>query len=660
MNVLDAQTCRQIERSAVKEWLETNGIGGYSSASVAGMNTRRYHGLLTAAARPPLGRIVMLCKLEEVLTVDGERFELSANFFGNDFEVAPKGFEFIEKFTDQPFPQWTLRVGGVVLERTILMIYGENSTVVEYRVVEKDSSVENVSLELRPLTAFRDYHALQHRREDFGTEVSIFESTAIFQPSPEMPALFLNFTAAETEKTGVWYENFAYPIERERGFDFTEDLFQPFLLRFDLSQNSFAAVIASTERRAAQNVSIYKRHEIERRQRLVEDSGLSDEFDRHLALIADQFIVKRGAGSTIIAGYHWFSDWGRDTMIALPGLTLTTKRFETARRILFEYSRHISRGMIPNRFPDAGETPEYNTVDATLWYFEAIRAYAHHTTDFEFIRENLYEKLCEIIDWHIRGTRFQIKLDNADGLLFAGEKGVQLTWMDAKIGDWVVTPRIGKPVEIQALWFNALQTLADFAEKFGDHERAAQCLKIAAQAKQNFTRIFWNDAQNCLFDYINQDEKNASIRPNQIFAVSLHHQILDGEKAAAVVQTVERELLTPIGLRSLARSDADYKGIYIGSPLERDGAYHQGTIWAWLSGAFLSAYAKTFADDAATPEKLQTWLNRFQTHFSDVGIGQISEIFDGDEPHTPRGCIAQAWSVGEILRASAEIRRIFR
>jgi predicted glycogen debranching enzyme len=336
-------------------------------------------------------------------------------------------------------------------------------------------------------------------------------------------------------------------------------------------------------------------------------------------------------------------------MISLPGLTLATNRPEIARSILSEFAKHISEGMIPNRFPDVGEEPEYNTVDATLWFFEAIRAYFEKTSDEEFVREKMYKTLVDVIDWHVRGTRHNIHVDT-DGLLYAGEPGVQLTWMDAKIGDWVVTPRTGKAVEIEALWYNALCTMAEFAERFGDAENAAKYSQMATVAKASFNGQFWNDDAECLVDVIDGDDKDASVRPNQIFAVSLHHSILDTEHTRQVVEKVEAELLTPVGLRSLSPKDQRFVPVYIGSPLERDSSYHQGTVWAWLIGPFIDAYRKTHKDDVDLESAIEKFIAGFREHIEQAMLGQVSEIFDGDPPHLPRGCAAQAWSVAELLR----------
>ncbi|HZS47851.1 MAG TPA: amylo-alpha-1,6-glucosidase, partial [Blastocatellia bacterium] len=352
-------------------------------------------------------------------------------------------------------------------------------------------------------------------------------------------------------------------------------------------------------------------------------------------------------------GYHWFSDWGRDTMIALPGLTLVTGRFEIAKSILLAFAKSVSQGMLPNRFPDEGEDPEYNTVDATLWFFEAIRSLLHYTKDALFVKEHLYAVLKEIIDWHVNGTRYGIKVDE-DGLLNSGAPGVQLTWMDARIGDWVVTPRYGKAVEIQALWYNALCAMRDLANRFGEIDRAKQYEDIATKASNSFNNLFWNEAAGCLYDAVNGPENDGSIRPNQILAVSLFHSMLSHERAKRVTEVVERELLTPVGLRSLAKNDPKYAARYEGDMTSRDSVYHQGTVWAWLMGPFITAYLKVNDRSDQALSRIKSLLAGFNEHLNEAMIGHISEIFDGDAPHQPRGCAAQAWSVSEILRAIVE------
>jgi predicted glycogen debranching enzyme len=412
-------------------------------------------------------------------------------------------------------------------------------------------------------------------------------------------------------------------------------------------------VIASTERRNVAGVAEYRQAELARRRSAADSAPVDDDFARSLATAADQFIVSRGEQKTVIAGYHWFSDWGRDTMIALPGLTLLTDKHEVARSILRNFAEYVDQGMLPNRFPDAGEAPEYNTVDATLWFFEAARAYLAYTDDLEFVRSELYPVFADIISWHVRGTRYGIKVDTS-GLLSSGEPSVQLTWMDAKVGDWVVTPRRGKQVEIQALWYNALCIMEDLAQSFGEKAGERRYRAMATVANSSFNRLFWNEKSGCLYDVTNGGQPDPSIRPNQIFAVSLTHCMLSAERARAVVEKVQEHLLTPYGLRSLAASDPQYRGRYCGGPVERDGAYHQGTVWPWLMGPFITAYVKVNGGSDVCRRQAAAWLEPLRTHLADGGLGQIPEIFDGDAPHPPRGCIAQAWSVGEILRAYAE------
>jgi predicted glycogen debranching enzyme len=457
----------------------------------------------------------------------------------------------------------------------------------------------------------------------------------------------------ELQKTGDWYRNFEYDVERERGLDFTEDLFNHFILRFDLLSNPQASIIASIEHRDVARASRYRQAEIKRREIAALASPLKDEFAQALTAASDQYIVARGNQKTIIAGYHWFSDWGRDTMISLPGLTLPTGKHDVARSILSTFARHVDQGMLPNRFPDAGETPEYNTVDATLWFFEAARAYFVYTGDKAFVRNELYPVFTDIISWHARGTRYGIKVDPS-GLLTSGEPGVQLTWMDAKVGDWVVTPRRGKPVEIQALWYNALCIMEELARRFGDDAAQERYRNMAAMANWAFNRLFWNEKGSCLYDVVNDGSSDASIRPNQIFAVSLPYTMLSPDRSRCVVEKVREHLLTPYGLRTLAPSDPQYRGRYQGGPVERDGAYHQGTVWPWLIGPFITAYVKVNGSSDAARNQASEWLRPLQEHLCDAALGHISEIFDGDAPQRPVGCAAQAWSAGEVLRAYVE------
>jgi len=641
--MFDSTICNDFEAASSLEWLETNGIGGFASGTISGVNTRRYHALFTPATEPPLGRIRMLSKLDETISIDDVAYELSANQYPG--KIHPEGFRFLKSFAVEPFPTWLYEIDGIEIQKKIFMPHGRNAVVCTWTLKRlRRGDRRRISLAVRPLLSFVDYHHIRHDATGFDPNYSEDGNTIIAQPVPDMPLIYFQHNASHVEQTGHWYKDFEYAIERERGFDFRENLFQPFAIMFENLRS--ASILISTEPMPGPNIAKLERAEIKRRHRLVEQADEQSPLVRQLMLAADQFIVERGSGHTIIAGYPWFSDWGRDTMISLAGLTLATDRPEVALEILLEFASHISQGMLPNRFPDAGGEAEYNTVDATLWYFEAVRAYLAATENYVPVRDHIYPKLTDILVWHLRGTRYNIHVDT-DGLLYAGEPGVQLTWMDAKIGDLVITPRTGKAVEIQALWYNALCVMADLAERFGDHEDRARYIAMAHLAKLSFNALFWNEDKQCLFDVVENGNRDGAVRPNQIFTVSLQHSMVDRERAAKIVEKVERELLTPVGLRSLSPNDEKYVPVYIGSPFERDSAYHQGTVWAWLIGPFIDAYRKVYPDSEGIVAQM---LSGFESHLREAGVGQISEIFDADPPHAPRGCPAQAWSVAEVLR----------
>ena len=665
----DAKDCRDLKSVLSREWLETNGLGGFSSSTIIGLNTRRYHGLLTAATNPPVGRMVLLSKVEETVLINGERYEFSANQYPG--AIHPQGFQYLKEFRQDPFPIFTYVVEDIEITKSVFMIYGENSTVIQYQAraaTHKNSSQSltpnsslNIVLEVRPLVAFRDYHATTHSNPYINMRLQRQDRLISISPYPGLPSLFFSHDADLIDPQNFWFYNFQYERERERGLDFQEDLFSPFALRFMFNPRRLTAnIIVSTTSQEIRQAGLIRHSEIHRRREILGRSFSPKEFIRCLTLAADQFIVRRADHKTVIAGYPWFGDWGRDTMISLPGLTLATQQPEVAKNILWSFAQYVDCGMLPNRFPEAGQTPEYNTVDATLWYFEAVRSFLDHTSDYEFIRKNIYPVLCEIVEWHVRGTRYGIHVDQ-DGLLSAGssagnggESAVQLTWMDAKVGDWVATPRHGKPVEIQALWYNALCVIQELAKEFNDLSSSQRYQNMALRSKESFNQKFWNESLGCLYDVIDGDSHDAAIRPNQIFAVSLFYSMLSPERSRLVVRLVEKELLTPFGLRSLSPKDPFYCGRYEGDPVLRDSVYHQGTVWAWLMGPFISAYLKI---NHRSPESLQEakqWLEPLQAHLNEAGLGQISEIFDGDFPHTPRGCIAQAWSVAEILRVLFE------
>jgi predicted glycogen debranching enzyme len=600
-----------------------------------------------------VGRFVLLSKFEETLWIDGQSFDLSSNRYPD--LVHPEGYRLLKQFRLDPFPIFTFEVEGFEIVKSVFMIQGENSTVVQYELTKpiRAKAAKGSSLLVRPLIAFRDYHSTTRRNDVLNSTVHGQPGIVWVSPYHGLPTLYLAHNATEVQAAGDWYRDFQYDAERERGLDFQEDLFHPLSLRFELGARRQASIIASTEARDVARVPEYRQAEVARRRMTVTSSRVDDDFARTLTAATDQYIVARGDLKTVIAGYHWFGDWGRDTMIALPGLTLPTGKHEVARNILRTFARYVDQGMLPNRFPDGGELPEYNTVDATLWFFEAARSYLAYTSDVEFVRKELYAVFADIIAWHVRGTRYAIKVD-VDGLIRCGAPGVQLTWMDAKAGDWVVTPRRGKPVEIQALWYNALRVMEDLARAFGDVSGEKRYRTMAALAHWSFNRLFWNEKGGYLYDVIDDTVPDSAIRPNQVFAVSLPHTMLSPEKAELVVACVQEYLLTPYGLRSLSPADPQYHGRYTGDATSRDGAYHQGTVWAWLMGPFLTAFVKVNGGSPAARDQASEWLARLRDHLSEAGLEHVSEIFDGDAPHRPVGCIAQAWSVAEVLRAYVE------
>jgi predicted glycogen debranching enzyme len=640
-----------------REWLVTNGIGGYASGTVAGHLTRRYHGLLIAALKPPLGRTLLVTKIEETVAYDGETFALTTNRWAGG-AVDPEGFRNIENFSlDGTTPVWRYAMSDALLEKRIWMQQGENTTYVRYTSVRGRVPVE---LTLKALVNSCDYHSTTNAG-DWHMEISPIEHGLRVVPYDGATPFYLLSAKAQAEPAHTWCHNYDLSQERYRGLGDRSDHLHAATFRKTLSPGESVTIVLSTS--AAPNldgenaIGLQVTHE----QSLLDHwetaqgamASQAPAWVKQLVLAADQFIVRRPLREdpdalSIIAGYHWFGDWGRDTMIALPGLTLTTGRPDVARKILTTFAHFVDRGMLPNVFPDVGETPEYNTVDATLWYFEAVRQYWEATHDKETLQQ-LFPVLADIVEWHIRGTRYNIHVDPADGLLFAGEPGVQLTWMDAKVGDWVVTPRIGKPVEVNALWFNALNTMSMFARTLG--KNPAGYASLAKRARQGFQK-FWNEAAQCCFDVIDGPEGNdASLRPNQIFAVSLLESPLSPEQQRAVVDVCAHHLLTSHGLRSLAPGSPQYQGHYGGGPRERDGAYHQGTVWGWLLGPFALAHLRVYGDPAQAGSFLEPVQHQLRIH----GLGTLSEIFDGDAPFTPHGCIAQAWTVAEVLRAWAAI-----
>ncbi len=635
-----------------REWLCVNGIGGFASGTIAGTQTRRYHGLLIAALAPPLGRTLLAAQVHDVVDYAGRAWHLGCSRWTSGV-ADPSGFELIERFRlDGTTPVWTYACADALLDKWVWMEPGANTTYVRWRVVRAQGPL---TLTARALVNYRDYHALA-RGGDWRMDVTrVPDGLRVMAYDGARPLLLLARGAA-AEPAHAWYRDFDLPRERERGLDHVEDHLHAGTFSAALAPGEALTLVLSAEpapsadgEAAWRRRARYEADVLARWTRARPDAKAAPAWIRHLVLAADQFVVRRPLaedpdGATVIAGYHWFGDWGRDTMIALPGLTLETGRPEVARKILTTFARFVDRGMLPNRFPDGGEAPEYNTVDATLWYVEAIRAY-HAATGDDGLLKDLYPTLESILAWHRDGTRYGIRVDPADGLLAAGEPGVQLTWMDAKVGDWVVTPRIGKPVEINALWYNALVTMATFARRL---RRPAKDLEAeAARVEAGFAR-FWNPHDGWCFDVLDgPDGHDAALRPNQLFAIALPASPLPPDRRRAVVDACGRYLATSYGLRSLAPFDARYVARYGGDQRARDGAYHQGTVWSWLLGPFALAHFRIYGD--AT--QARAWLAPLAEHLGDYGLGSIAEIFDGEAPFAPRGCIAQAWSVAETLRA---------
>jgi predicted glycogen debranching enzyme len=648
------EICGSLEIAEQREWLVTNGIGGYASGTVSGNLTRRYHGYLIAALHPPLGRTQLVTKLEEVASHDGTDYALATNCWASG-AVEPKGHLNIESFRlEGTTPVWRFALADALVEKRIWMRHGENTTYVQYSMIRGS---EPIHLAIKALVNYRDFHSSTHAGNWQMKIESVEHGIKVTAYDGAVPFFLLN-SDAQFELRHEWYQDYFLPIEKNRGLDDHEDHLLAATANLELAVGESITFVLSTNARAETDATRSHADHIKHERNLCSQWQTSDPHGasvapawlQQLILAADQFVVKRSLpeepdGKSIIAGYHWFGDWGRDTMIALPGLTLATGRPEIAKKILLAFARCVDRGMLPNNFPDAGGQPEYNTVDAALWYFEAIRQYFETTKDTETV-SRLYPVLAEIIGAHQKGTRYNIHVDEADGLLYAGESEVQLTWMDAKVGDWVVTPRIGKPVEVNALWYNALKTMAKLASVVGKPAEPFQ--KMTVMIQKNFSQ-FWNRAGGYCYDVIDDPHagNDASLRPNQIFAVSLPESPLSAEQQKAVVDVCARRLLTSHGLRSLAPHEHGYQGHYGGGLRERDAAYHQGTVWGWLMGPFVLAHLRVYGDHEAA----QTFLEPLGMQIFSHGLGTLSEIFDGDAPFTPRGCIAQAWTVAEVLRA---------
>jgi predicted glycogen debranching enzyme len=643
---IDRDECVDYARSSRLEWLETNGTGGFGMGTVSGANTRRYHGLLIASLHPPVDRYLILSKLDETALIDGAEIALGTNQYPGTLH--PSGFRRLTEFRLDPFPIWTFDLDGARLEKKVFLVHGEQTLVVRY------ASTRGCRLRVEPFLGFRDYHSLTRANSAFDASVQEEERHGIrtlkIRPYPGMPELTLRHGdgGAPFNRNGAWHYNFEYLEELERGLDFREDLYRMGTLELEVLPDSPAWLVASFEDgRGFDSVTVKR---LERTERTRRRTDASDPTIARLSAAADQFIVRRGDGKpTIIAGYPWFTDWGRDSMIALPGLLLAKGLRDDARQVLRGFLQYVDRGLIPNRFPDRAEQPEYNTADATLWMFQAVHSYLEAGGDSFFLREDFYPAAKMMLDWHERGTHHGIAVDHSDGLLVAGGEGTQLTWMDAKVNGRVITPRHGKPVEINALYYNALRLMGQWARALGETENAASYEERAAIVRRSFAGAFWNGQRNCLYDVITPGGPDPRLRPNQIFAVSLPFQLLKPPQRAEVVRAVEAELLTPVGLRTLARGEPGYLPHYRGGVVERDNAYHQGAVWPWLLGPYIRAYLRAFGNSAENVSHCRNLLRRLEQHLNEACLGTVSEIFEAEPPYRPAGAPAQAWSVAELL-----------
>lgn len=658
-----------------REWLVTNGLGGYASGTVAGVATRRYHGLLIAALPSPLGRTLLLSQLSEKIQFPDGRSVLLGGADPADGELELHGAEHLAEFRlEQGLPVWRYEIEGAVLEKRVVMPHEQNTVHVSYHLLEGKGPLR---IKLLPTVAFRSHDASVSAA--FGGEVDIVAQGKKYELRPEplgpgddrMPPLRFRIFGAGVAFTvePTCLRESIYRVEKSRGYDARGQIWSPGYFRADLDREHPVTLVASTE--SWENIETLNPTMVceaeNRRRRLLIDRALPcvhEGVGAELVLAADQFVIRpagrpddsawaHAAGEelrSIIAGYHWFTDWGRDTMISLEGLTLVTGRHMEASYILRTFAHYTRDGLIPNHFPEGDDTGVYNTVDASLWFFHAVDRYLDKTDDRATLHV-LLPTLRDIVAHYRRGTQFGIRVDPEDGLVHQGADGYQLTWMDAKVDGWVVTPRRGKAVEINALWYNALRLLERWLLEEGGTEASSEIAALADQTFESFNHRFWNAESDCLFDVVDGEEgDDPACRPNQIFAISLPHAVLRHDRWDAVMQTVQERLLTPFGLRSLAPGHPDYKPIYDGDLRSRDAAYHQGTTWAWLIGPFYDAWHRVYPDREADGVK---FLDGLLGHLSEACIGNISEIFDADSPYRPRGCVAQAWSVAEVLRCYA-------
>lgn len=607
--------------------------------TVAGINTRRYHSLLIASVHPPTDRLSILSRVEESVTFSGKTFELAAAQYPG--AVQPHGFDLLDEFRADGLPSWRYNVDGVMVQKSLCVLEKEQSVLLCYRFSQP------CQMRIRLLFSMRDYHCLAQQNASISATARFADGRCSFTPHASLPSLTILHTGQAFQPEERWYLNNEYLRELDRGLDFREDLYSPGSLLFDVRANARVWLLASIEsdawERKLDGAGIDAILAAESKRRA---------FRNPLARALDQFrIVREGNRPSLIAGYPWFTDWSRDILISLPALTRAGFAPAETKAILDTLLEQRLQGLLPNRFRDQLGEVEYNTVDATLWFFVAAHDYVEQTGDLEFLAETLYPAALDILSWHNRGTAFNIKNDPFDNLLYAGIPGVQLTWMDARVGDHVITPRIGKPVEINALWYNALRIVANWAGTLGRSVEQTQFTTQADATHDSFQRKFWNEQTGCLYDVLNANGNDASIRPNQMFSLSLPFPLLNREQAQSVVNVVRRELMTPMGLRTLAPGDAAYRGRFEGDMTSRDSAYHQGTVWPWLTGPFISAYLYAFGSNPFSLAYCNGLLDALESQMGARCLGTLSEVYDGDAPQRPSGCPAQLWSVAQFILA---------
>jgi predicted glycogen debranching enzyme len=652
---IDCNACG-IDDLLKKEWLETNGLGGYASSTIINCHSRKYHGLLIATTDKPKGRFVLFSDLEDSISIHGKEIFLSTHKYPEVFH--PQGYKNLKKFSLDLFPRLTYQIGDTILHKDLMLLYGENTALVRYSL-EKSSSP--VKIKIKPLLAFRGIHDLSNENLFLRPHTYKIENGFFISPYETMPNLYLKTSKVSSFfPSPQWYKKFEYIEEEQRGYPFHEDLFVPGVFEAKLSPGKDIILCCSIEEKKTRVARLWEKEEKRRQDQKSQGNKIFKKQGLAAKLYPSSagFVIKNRKGNTsIIAGYHWFNEWGRDTLISLPGLTFSQGKIKEGVDILKRIGEQRKDGLIPNCISDAG-IPSYNSVDASLWYFWCVQEFLRATNDYGLVKKEFWPALVDIVSQYMQASPEHVEvLEN--GLLRAGDQNTNLTWMDAKVCGCSMTPRHGCAVEINALWFNALCFVKDLAEKFGV-SLAFDVEEIIKRIRESFSNCFWIEEGGYLADVWCSDtgERDESVRPNQIFAVSLPYSVLDEIKMKKVVEKVEEELLTPYGLRTLSPNDPMYRGIYQGSQEERDASYHQGTVWPWLFGHYGEALLKVSENKSMAKKKIKEILSHFENHLLDAGLNQISEIFDGDEPHEPRGCIAQAWSVAEILRISELLEAI--